>query len=82
MKRALLIDLQILAGNRCDYCRVPEVFDPLPFQVNHIIAQQHHGRTILENLARISHRALKRIAFWGHKLLATTNFLVSQKAVR
>ena len=37
---------------------------------------------IIGILARISHRALKRIAFWGHKLLATTNFLVSQKAVR
>jgi hypothetical protein len=44
-------ELQILAGNRCDYCKIPTVFDPLPFQVDHIIAQQHGGETILENLA-------------------------------
>jgi len=28
-----------------------ERFDPLPFQVDHIIAQQHGGPAVLENLA-------------------------------
>jgi hypothetical protein len=51
MKQALLEELQIRAGNCCDYCRVPEAFDPLPFQVDHIIAQQHGGETVLDNLA-------------------------------
>ncbi len=51
MNQALLEDLQILAGNRCDYCRIPTALDPLPFQVDHIIAQQHGGETLLENLA-------------------------------
>jgi hypothetical protein len=51
MNRVLLEDLQILAGNRCDYCRIPAAFDPLPFQVDHIIAQQHGGETVLDNLA-------------------------------
>jgi hypothetical protein len=51
MKQPLLEELQILAGNRCDYCRMPAAFDPLPFQVDHIIAVQHGGQTILENLA-------------------------------
>jgi hypothetical protein len=51
MKRALLHELQRLAGGRCDYCGMPEQFDPLPFQVDHIIAEQHGGPTVLENLA-------------------------------
>ena len=40
-----------LADDRCDYCRIPRRFDPLPFQLDHIIAEQHGGETILENLA-------------------------------
>lgn len=30
---------------------MPEAFDPLPFQVDHIIAKQHGGTTVIENLA-------------------------------
>jgi hypothetical protein len=30
---------------------MPSVYDPLPFQVDHIIAEQHGGETLLENLA-------------------------------
>ena len=35
----------------CEYCRMPQLYDPMPFQVDHIIAQQHHGPTVFENLA-------------------------------
>ena len=51
MKQTLLEELRFLAGNRCDYCRMPEALDPLPFQVDHVIAEQHGGLTVLENLA-------------------------------
>ncbi len=51
MNRALLADLRRLARGRCEYCQIPETFDPLPFQVDHVIAQQHGGVTALENLA-------------------------------
>lgn len=51
MKRALIEQVRWLADDRCDYCRMPAAFDPLPFQVDHIVAQQHGGETILENLA-------------------------------
>jgi hypothetical protein len=30
---------------------VRERYDPLPFQVDHIIAEQHGGATVMENLA-------------------------------
>ena len=39
------------AGNTCEYCRVPQQFDALPFQVDHIIAEKHHGPTAEDNLA-------------------------------
>lgn len=38
------------ATARCEYCRVPQLFDPLPFGIDHIRPQYHHGPTIAENL--------------------------------
>ncbi|MBI3756736.1 MAG: HNH endonuclease [Deltaproteobacteria bacterium] len=51
MRRELLHQLRQLARDRCEYCRLPTAYDPLPFQVDHIIAQQHGGVTVIENLA-------------------------------
>lgn len=39
------------AQETCEYCRMPQAFHPAPFQIDHIIAQQHHGPTSEENLA-------------------------------
>ena len=39
------------AGNTCEYCRVPQQFDVLPFQIDHIIAEKHYGPTAEDNLA-------------------------------
>jgi 5-methylcytosine-specific restriction endonuclease McrA len=39
------------AGHRCEYCRFPETFAELPFHLDHIIALQHGGPTVPENLA-------------------------------
>ena len=39
------------AGNRCEYCQLPAAFYSAPFQVDHIIARQHGGKTELDNLA-------------------------------
>ncbi len=47
--------LRALVWNRavrlCEYCRMPDEFDPLPFCIDHIISQQHHGPTVETNLA-------------------------------
>ena len=51
MNQTLLRQVRRLAGHRCDYCRIPAAFDPLPFQVDHIIARQHGGQSVLQNLA-------------------------------
>ena len=39
------------AGYVCEYCRLPQEYDFFPFQIDHIIAQKHHGPTSPENLA-------------------------------
>jgi hypothetical protein len=38
------------AAGLCEYCRMPDEFDPLPFAVDHIRPQFHHGSTTAENL--------------------------------
>jgi len=38
------------AASACEYCRVPQLFDPLPFGIDHIRPQFHHGLTVPENL--------------------------------
>lgn len=39
------------AQERCEYCHLPEEADVIVFEVDHIIAEQHGGLTVLENLA-------------------------------
>ncbi len=39
------------AQDTCEYCHVPQYLDILPFQMEHIIAQKHHGPTTADNLA-------------------------------
>jgi hypothetical protein len=39
------------AGFCCEYCRMPQSFDPVDFQIDHVIAIKHHGATVAENLA-------------------------------
>jgi hypothetical protein len=39
------------AGGRCEYCRLPQVGSRVPFEIDHIIARKHRGRTTAGNLA-------------------------------
>ena len=40
------------AGNRCEYCRLPQEQSPLfPLQIEHIRPRKHHGGDDLDNLA-------------------------------
>lgn len=49
--RALESQVRARALNRCEYCHVPEELDPLPFQIDHIVARVHRGRSTADNLA-------------------------------
>ena len=39
------------ANDTCEYCRMPQHLDSLPFQMDHIIARKHDGPTSADNLA-------------------------------
>jgi hypothetical protein len=39
------------ANNRCEYCKIPAYVTEFTFPLDHIIAEQHRGRTTYENLA-------------------------------
>jgi hypothetical protein len=39
------------SGSVCEYCRVHQAFYLTAFEIDHVIARQHGGRTVLGNLA-------------------------------
>jgi hypothetical protein len=39
------------AGNRCEYCQIPHDLSWLPFEIDHIVAKKHSGKTTASNLA-------------------------------
>ncbi len=39
------------ASDRCEYCCLPTSVAFFPHEVDHIIAEKHGGKTVLENLA-------------------------------
>jgi hypothetical protein len=39
------------AKGNCEYCRVPERRSSIPFEIDHVIAEQHGGPTVGSNLA-------------------------------
>jgi hypothetical protein len=38
------------ASGRCEYCQVSQTDLDLPFEVDHIVAEHHHGQTRASNL--------------------------------
>jgi hypothetical protein len=48
---ALRAEVAGRAERRCEYCRLPEGAGLWPHEADHIIAIQHGGTTVLENLA-------------------------------
>ncbi len=39
------------AGDRCEYCHLPQEYDDRGFEIDHIIAKKHGGPTVSRNLA-------------------------------
>src|SRR5437588_12740591 len=50
MDRALQQLVRERAGDRCEYCLLPQRSTILPHQLDHVIAQKHHGTTDAANL--------------------------------
>lgn len=51
MDRRLRQEIRNRAGDRCEYCRLPQDCIDAPHEVDHIIAEKHDGPTVSENLA-------------------------------
>lgn len=51
MDEVLIRLIRRRAEDRCEYCLIPAVYYPAPFQINHVIARQHAGLTVMANLA-------------------------------
>jgi 5-methylcytosine-specific restriction endonuclease McrA len=50
MDRALEKSVWQRARGRCEYCQLSQADLDLPFEVDHIIAEHHEGRTRASNL--------------------------------
>jgi hypothetical protein len=44
-------DVRRRAGDRCEYCRLPQSAFRRPFHIEHIVARQHGGQSKPDNLA-------------------------------
>jgi 5-methylcytosine-specific restriction endonuclease McrA len=51
MKSSLKRRVRQRANGTCEYCRMASRFYRAPFQIDHVIAEQHGGRTVFSNLA-------------------------------
>ena len=51
MDAALQQQVWARAGAVCEYCRMPQACDALPFCIDHIVALKHRGMTQESNLA-------------------------------
>jgi hypothetical protein len=51
MDESLIEAVRSRAGLACEYCLLPDALHPGPFEVEHVIPQQHGGPTVLGNLA-------------------------------
>jgi hypothetical protein len=43
------------ARNLCEYCRIRQSQEPLPFHIEHVIPRKHDGKDVAENLALACH---------------------------
>jgi len=51
MDRALDRTVRRRAGDRCEYCLIPQSPFRMRFPIDHIVARQHGGATVEANLA-------------------------------
>ena len=47
----LRAEIRRRARERCEYCHLPDAYSQQVFEVDHIVARKHRGKTTLGNLA-------------------------------
>jgi hypothetical protein len=58
MERSLQALIWRRAGDRCEYCQVPQDRDRLPVEFDHIIAENHGGRASTQIYVYAASRAI------------------------
>ena len=48
---AMRREVWLRAENRCEYCQMPQLFDPATFEIDHVIPEKMNGVTEAANLA-------------------------------
>ena len=51
MTKALQEEVWQRAGRCCEYCRMVPAYYRSPFQIDHVVARQHGGEAVSDNLA-------------------------------
>ena len=51
MDKTLQEEVWRRANHACEYCRMPQSAHVSSFEIDHIVARKHHGKTVSENLA-------------------------------
>jgi HNH endonuclease len=51
MSSRLTIHVRERAGDRCEYCHLPQVGSNIPFEIDHIVSRKYQGHTDAGNLA-------------------------------
>jgi hypothetical protein len=51
MDRELNLEIRRRAEDRCEYCHLPQSCVEFTHPIDHIVARQHHGPTVADNLA-------------------------------
>ncbi len=51
MDKALAKIVRERAGYCCEYCRLPENCVSITFEIDHVVAEQHAGKSVASNLA-------------------------------
>jgi len=51
MDRLLREQVWRRGSSRCEYCQMPQEFSDARHEIDHVIAEKHHGATASENLA-------------------------------
>jgi hypothetical protein len=51
LRPALKRQVRKRAGDRCEYCHLPQAVAIVKFEIDHIVASKHHGPYELSNLA-------------------------------
>jgi hypothetical protein len=51
MEAELIRQVWRRAQDACEYCHMPQALDELTFEIDHVIAESHGGKTAAHNLA-------------------------------